>query len=263
MKDVFDLSGRVSVVMGAGRGLGRAAALAMAQYGADVAAVSRTAAQCEETRRLVEALGRRCRTYVCDVAQQPQVAETVQRIVEDFERIDILLNIAGFTARVPTVEITTEQVRRLTDVNYLGTFWSCQAVGRVMLAQGCGSIVNMSSVGGGLVGLGRGNAAYCATKGAVAALTRDLACEWGRHGIRVNAVAPGWFRTDMTAGIFDNPRFMAQAMTKLPLKRIGLPEDLIGPLVFLASDASAMITGLVLPVDAGSVETCPVEWQDD
>ena len=120
----------------------------------------------------------------------------------------------------------------------------CQAVGRIMLAQQSGNVINMSALGGGLLGMGRGNAAYCSTKGAIAALTRDLACEWGGRGIRVNAVAPCWFQTDMNAtSIFANQRFMEQVYAKLPMKRIGQPGDLVGPLVFLASEASSMITG--------------------
>ena len=155
---------------------------------------------------------------------------TVEQIAADFGRIDILVNIAGITARIPTTEIPPEQVRRLTEVNYYGTFWMCQEVGRIMLAQGGGNIVNMSALGGGLLGTGRGNAAYSSTKGAIAALTRELACEWGDAGIRVNAVAPCWFQTDMNAtSIFANKRFMEQVMTKLPMRRIGQPHELVGP----------------------------------
>jgi len=121
----------------------------------------------------------------------------------------------------------------------------------------------MSALGGGFVGTGRGNAAYSATKGAIAALTLELACEWGARGIRVNAVAPCWFRTEMNANsIFANRDFMDQVLTKLPMKRIGEPRELVGPIVFLASDASSMITGLVLPVDGGAHSTCPIEWRE-
>ena len=261
--DLFDLSGRVAVVMGAGRGLGRAAAVGMAQFGADVAAADVAAENCRETQREIEALGRRCLTFSCDISDVEQVRKAVQEIVAAFGRIDILVNIAGITARVPTDRITPEQVRKLTDVNYHGLFWCCQEVGKVMLAQGRGSIINMSALGGGFLGMGRGNAAYSSTKGAVAALTRDLACEWGTKGIRVNAIAPCWFQTEMNKGIFANPDFLAQVYTKLPMRRIGQPEDLVGPLVFLASDASAMITGLVLPVDGGAAATCPIEWTDE
>ncbi|MGO8750227.1 MAG: SDR family NAD(P)-dependent oxidoreductase [Thermoguttaceae bacterium] len=263
-KYLFSLEGKTAVVTGAARGLGRAAAVGLAAAGADVAAIDLEAARCEETVREIMALGRRAIAYGCDVADQKAVCGIVAEVHQDFDRIDILVNIAGITARIPTAEITPEIVRRLAEVNYYGTFWMCQEAGKIMLAQGRGSIVNMSALGGGLLGMGRGNAAYCATKGAIAALTRDLACEWGQHGIRVNAVAPCWFQTDMNAtSIFANPRFMEQVATKLPMRRIGQPRELVGPIVFLAGEASSMITGLVLPVDGGAAATCPIEWKAD
>ena len=262
--NLFDLSEKIAVVTGAARGLGQAAAVGLADYGADVAAIDLKAESCDETRRQVEAAGRTCRAYGCDVADEHVVRRTVDQIAADFGRIDILVNIAGITARIPTAEISPEQVRRLTDVNYYGTFWMCQAVGNIMLAQGGGNIVNMSALGGGLVGTGRGNAAYSSTKGAIASLTKELACEWGTRGIRVNAVAPCWFQTDMNAtSIFANKAFMEQVMTKLPMKRIGQPNELVGPIVFLCSEASSMITGLVLSVDGGAHAICPIEWKPE
>jgi len=262
--NLFDLSGKIAVVTGAAGGLGHAAAVGLADYGADVAAIDLKADSCGETRRGIEAAGKTCRAYGCDVADELAVERVVERIAEDFGRIDILVNIAGITARIPTAEIPPEQVRRLMTVNYYGTFWMCREVGRRMLAQGSGTIVNMSALGGGILGMGRGNAAYCSTKGAIAALTRDLACEWGSRGIRVNAVAPCWFQTDMNAdSIFAKKSFMDQVMTKLPMKQIGRPRDLVGPIVFLVSEASSMITGLVLPVDGGAAATCPIEWKDE
>ncbi len=237
---LFDLSGKVCLVTGAARGLGRAAAVGLAAHGADVALVDldrdRSAAAVGE----ISSVGRRAVAYGCDVSDQPAVRATVGQIHRDFGRVDVLVNIAGITDRTPTETIPPETVRRLTEVNYYGTFWMCQEVGRIMLAQGAGNIINMSALGGGLLGMGRGNAAYCSTKGAIAALTRDLACEWAARGIRVNAVAPCWFQTEMNAtSIFANPRFMEQVFTKLPMKRIGQPEDLVGPIVFLASEASS------------------------
>lgn len=260
---LFDLSGKIAVVTGAARGLGQAAAVGLAAYGADVAAIDLQADTCGETRRQIEAAGRKCRAYSCDIANEETVARTVTQIVADFGTIDILVNIAGITARIPTDRMPAAKVRQLTEVNYYGTFWMCQAVGRIMLAQGHGNIVNMSALGGGFLGTGRGNAAYSATKGAIAALTKELACEWGTKGIRVNAIAPCWFQTDMNAtSIFANKSFMDQVMTKLPMRRIGQPRELVGPIVFLASEASSMITGLVLPVDGGAHSTCPIEWKE-
>jgi len=261
---LFELSGKVCVVTGAARGLGRAAAVGLATYGADVALVDIDQDGCESAAEEIATLGRRGVTYGCDVADFPAVQATVKQICRDFGKVDVLVNIAGITARIATDTIPPETVRRLTEVNYFGTFWMCQEVGKIMLAQGSGNIINMSALGGGLLGMGRGNAAYCSTKGAIAALTRDLACEWAASGIRVNAVAPSWFQTEMNdTSIFTNKRFMAQVATKLPMKHVGTPEELVGPIVFLASRASSMITGLVLPVDGGAAATCPIEWKPE
>jgi gluconate 5-dehydrogenase len=263
LNQLFDLTGRVAVVTGAARGLGQAAATGLAAFGADIAAIDLSADACAGTMREIEAAGRQCRAYACDVADCEAVRKTVPAIAADFGQIDILVNIAGITARIPTDRIPPEQVRRLTEVNYYGTFWMCQEVGKIMLARGKGVVINMSALGGGFLGTGRGNAAYSSTKGAIAALTKELACEWGTRGIRVNAVAPCWFQTSMNASsIFANKYFMDQVLTKLPMRKIGEPRELVGPLVFLASDAASMITGLVLPVDGGAHATCPIEWKE-
>jgi NAD(P)-dependent dehydrogenase (short-subunit alcohol dehydrogenase family) len=262
--NLFDLTGKISVVTGAARGLGRAAAIGLAAHGANVAAIDLDRERSGDTVGEIMALGRRAIAYGCDVADEAAVHATVEQIHSDFGRIDILVNIAGITARVATTDIEPATVRRLTEVNYFGTFWMCKEVGRWMLAQGGGNIVNMSALGGGFLGTGRGNAAYSSTKGAIAALTKELACEWGDKGIRVNAVAPCWFQTEMNAtSIFANKRFMDQVMTKLPMHRIGKPHELVGPIVFLVSEASSMITGLVLPVDGGAAATCPIEWKPE
>jgi gluconate 5-dehydrogenase len=260
---LFDLSGKVAVVTGAGRGLGKAAAIGLAGFGADVAAIDLDAKNCRDTLAAIKAAGRKAAAYGCDVSDYEAVRRTVKRIAAKFGRVDVLVNIAGITARIPTVNMPPEKVRQLTEVNYYGTFWMCKEVGKVMLAQGSGNIVNMSALGGGVLGTGRGNAAYSATKGAIAALTKELACEWGTQGIRVNAIAPCWFQTEMNAtSIFANKAFMDQVLTKLPMKRIGQPPELVGPIVFLASEASSMITGLILPVDGGAHSTCPIEWKE-
>lgn len=261
--DLFNLDGRVAVVTGAARGLGKAAALGLADFGADVAVIDVLEADLGKTTDQIRGKGVRCESYLCDVSDENQVRRTAQQVEGHFGRVDILANIAGITLRIPTSDITSDQVRRLTDVNYHGIFWCCKEFGAFMLAQGKGSVINMSALGGGILGLGRGNAAYCATKGAIAALTRDLAAEWAAKGIRVNAVAPCWFETDMNrSSIFAMPNFIDQVHSKLPMRRIGKPEDVVGPIVFLASDASLMITGLVLPVDGGAASTCPIRLED-
>ena len=180
--NLFDLTGKISMVTGAARGLGRAAAVGLATYGADVAAIDLDRERSGDTVGEIAALGRRAIAYGCDVADEAAVHATVEQIHRDFGRIDILVNIAGITARIPTTEIEAATVRRLTEVNYFGTFWMCKEVGRWMLAEGGGTIVNMSALGGGFLGTGRGNAAYSSTKGAIAALTKELACEWGEQG---------------------------------------------------------------------------------
>jgi NAD(P)-dependent dehydrogenase (short-subunit alcohol dehydrogenase family) len=262
--NLFDLTGKIGIVTGAARGLGRAAAVGLATYGADVAAIDLDRERSGGTVSEIAALGRRAVAYGCDVADEEAVHATVEQIHRDFGRIDVLVNIAGITARIPTTEIEPATVKRLTAVNYYGTFWMCKEVGKYMLAQGHGNIVNMSALGGGFLGTGRGNAAYSSTKGAIASLTKELACEWGDQGIRVNAVAPCWFQTDMNAtSIFANKHFMEQVIAKLPMRRIGRPPELVGPIVFLASEASSMITGLVLPVDGGAAATCPIEWKPE
>jgi NAD(P)-dependent dehydrogenase (short-subunit alcohol dehydrogenase family) len=263
-RTLFDLTEQIAIVTGAGRGLGKAAAVGLATFGAHVAAIDLAAENCRATQAEIQSLGRRCEAYGCDVSDYEAVCRTVADIAREFGRIDILVNIAGITARIPTPEMPPETVRRLTEVNYYGTFWMCKEVGKIMLAQGKGAIVNMSALGGGFVGTGRGNAAYSSTKGAIASLTQELACEWGTQGIRVNAVAPCWFQTEMNAtSIFANKSFMDQVMTKLPMRRIGRPPELVGPIVFLASEAASMITGLILPVDGGAAATCPIEWKPE
>lgn len=261
MNELFNIEGRVAVVTGAARGLGRAAAEGLASFGADLALVDLDAERCEETRKTIAGLGRKAVAYGCNVSAPPAVASMTNAVLRDFGKIDILVNIAGITARVPTTDIDPETVKHLTEVNYYGTFWMCREVGRHMIERRSGAIVNMSALGGAFLGTGRGNAAYSSTKGAISALTKELACEWGQLGVRVNAVAPCWFQTEMNANsIFSNKRFMEQVLTKLPMKRIGQPHELVGPIVFLVSDASSMITGLVLPVDGGAASTCPIEW---
>ena len=179
-EDLFDLTQKVAAVTGAARGLGRAVAAGLARYGAEVAVVDLDRDRCAATVQEITALQRRAVAYGCDVADESAVCTTVEQIHRDFGRVDILVNIAGITARIPTEEMPPETVRRLTEVNYYGTFWMCQAVGKMMLAQGRGNIINMSALGGGLVGMGRGNAAYCSTKGAIAALTTRTGLRMGR-----------------------------------------------------------------------------------
>lgn len=246
----FDLAGQVAFVTGAGQGLGQAVALGFAQQGAAVVSVDMNAETGQETARAIVAQGGRAISARCDVTRPEEVGAAVDRAVAELGRIDVLFNSAGVTKRVPAEEFPLEQWRWIIDVNLIGLYVCCQAVGRVMLGQRRGSIINMASFAA-MAGLGRGNTAYTASKGGVAALTRELAIEWAPHGVRVNALAPCQMRTPIISALLTDQALMERLVSKIPLGRIGEPDDLVGPAIFLASDASRMVTGHVLAVDGG------------
>ncbi len=249
---LFDLSGRTALVTGAARGLGRAISLGLARQGADVALVDREPTGAEASAEAIRGLGRKAIALAGDVASEEDVRGTVAAAIEHFGQIDILVNNAGITRRIALDDWTAAEWEEVIRINQIGTFLMAREVGRPMVARRSGSIINVSALGGGLVGLGRGNAIYCSTKGAIAALTRDLAAEWARDGVRVNAVAPGWFRTEMNRPLLANQSALSRILDRVPLGRLGEPEDVVGPVVFLASEAAAMITGHLLPIDGGA-----------
>lgn len=254
-KDLFDLTGRVAIVTGAGMGLGEAMAKGLAQFGAAVVCADVNGEAAQGVARSIQETGGDALAIRCDVSQAADIAELVTQSLATFQRIDVLVNNAGTSIHIPAEDMPLEEWDRIIGVNVRGLFLCCQAVGRVMLEQGSGSIINISSIGGE-VALGRGNAAFCASKGAVGNLTRELAIEWGPRGIRVNAIAPCQFRSPglekvLSEPIFDPDKLMATWLANIPLGRIGEPGELVGPVVFLASDASCMVTGHVLAVDGG------------
>ncbi|WP_435010271.1 SDR family NAD(P)-dependent oxidoreductase [Tundrisphaera lichenicola] len=250
----FDLTDRTAIVTGAARGLGRAIALGLAQQGANLALVDRDLTGAEEVASEVRSLGRRGIAIECDIADGAAVRRTVESVLQAFDRIDALVNNAGITRRIPLFDWQPEDWEEVIRINQVGPFLMAREVGRHMVASRSGSIVNVSALGGGIMGLGRGNAVYCMTKGAVASLTRDLAAEWASSGVRVNAIAPGWFRTEMNTPLLANAEVLGKIIDRVPLGRLGEPEDVVGPAIFLISDASAMITGHLLPIDGGVSE---------
>jgi len=245
----FSLVGKVALVTGGGRGLGRGIALALAEAGADVAIASRTRSDLEAVAGEIEAKGRRARVVVGDVSAPREAHRLVEEAVGWRGRLDVLVNAAGVNRRIPSLEVREEDWDWILGVNLKGTFFVCQAAGEVMVNQGKGSIINIASL---LSAVGIPTLApYAASKTGVVGLTRVLAAEWGPHGVRVNAIAPGYFRTKMTEGLFSDPKWVERLKRQVPLGREGFPEDLSGAAVFLASDASRYITGQVIYVDGG------------
>lgn len=245
----FSLEGKVALVTGGGRGLGRGIAFALAEAGADVAIASRTRSDLEAVAGESEAKGRRARAIVGDVSAPQEAHRLVKEATDWRGRLDILVNAAGVNKRIPSLEVREEDWDWILGVNLRGTFFICQAAGEVMVNQGKGSIINIASL---LSAVGIPTLApYTASKTGVVGLTRVLAAEWGPHGVRVNAIAPGYFRTKMTEGLFSDPTWMERLKRQVPLGREGFPEDLGGAAVFLASDASRYITGQVIYVDGG------------
>ena len=246
--DRFRLDGKVAVVTGASSGLGAAFAVGLAEAGADVAICARRADRLQATAERVTALGRRCLAVTADVAIPEDCTRVIEQTVSELGDVDVLVNNAGTGTAVPATRETPEQFRRVIDVNLNGSYWMAQACGRVM-APGS-SIVNIGSVLG-LTTAGLPQAAYASSKAAIIGLTRDLAVQWtGRKGIRVNALAPGFFPSEMTEqypdGYLDD-----QAARRIPAGRIGEPDELVRAALFLASDAASYITGAVVPVDGG------------
>jgi gluconate 5-dehydrogenase len=248
--DIFSLSGRVAMVTGAAKGLGRELALGMARRGADIAAVD-TDAAVNSLVAEIRALGRKAFAACCDITIEDEVRRFVTEAAGATGKIDVLVNNAGINRKALALEQTPQTFEPVLKVNLIGTFHCCQAVGRLMREQGAGSIINMASIGG-LAALGRGNNFYGASKAAVISLTRDLALEWAPYGIRVNAIAPGWFATERVENYLRTQSGLRDRMEGVvPLGRLGTPAELVGPAIFLASDASSMMTGQVLIVDGG------------
>jgi NAD(P)-dependent dehydrogenase (short-subunit alcohol dehydrogenase family) len=251
VQDLFDLSGKTAIVTGGGSGIGRQMAGALAELGASIVLCARKVERCEAAAAELEELGVRTLALRCDVRAPDDVRAVVERTVEELGGVDVLVNNAGTSWGAPAEETPLEGWQKVLDVNLTGVFLFSQAAGRVMIERGGGSIVNIASVAA-LRGSPPGAMdaiAYNASKGGVVSFTRDLAQKWAQHGIRVNAIAPGWFPSDMSQVLLD--RFGERFLEDIPLRRFGGPDDLKGVVAFLASPASAYVTGQVLVVDGG------------
>ena len=249
--DRFRLDGKVAVVTGASSGLGAAFATGLAEAGADVVICARRADRLKETAAAVEALGRRCVAITADVSLPEDCTRVVETAVGELGHVDVLVNNAGVGTAVPATRESPDEFRRVIDVNLNGSYWMAQACGRVMKPGS--SIVNIGSVLG-QTSAALPQAAYASSKAAIIGLTRDLAAQWtGRKGIRVNALAPGFFPTEMTEQYPDG--YLDAMMIRVPAGRAGEAGELVAALLFLASDASSYVTGVVLPVDGGMLTT--------
>jgi NAD(P)-dependent dehydrogenase (short-subunit alcohol dehydrogenase family) len=246
----FDLTGQTALVTGASKGLGKAISLALANAGADVALGLRDPASGDDVVREIRAMGRRALAVPMDVRDREQIDSAIGTVVSTLGRLDIVVNNAGLGPSAPAEDVTEENFDLTVDVNVKGVFFVSQAAGRVMIGQGYGRIVSLSSQAG-FVAL-PGESIYCMTKAAVAHLTKCLAVEWGRHGITVNAVAPTFIRTPGTEADLADPAFEAEVIERVAaLHRIGVPMDVAGAVVFLASPAASLITGTTVLIDGG------------
>jgi 2-deoxy-D-gluconate 3-dehydrogenase len=247
--DALPLAGQVAIVTGASRGLGRAMAVALAGAGAAVAVAARSKPDLEETARLVGETGRRALVVPTDVTSYAEVEALVQRARDELGRLDVLVNNSGVARVAPLVEWTPAEWRALVDVNLMSVLNGCRAVAPHFIAQQSGKVINVASM---LAAIGLpGYTVYSATKGAIVAFTRALGVEWARHNIQANAIAPGWFDTDMSAPAWQNAKVGERLVRDIPARRIGRPQE-IGPLaVYLASSASDFMTGQTLFLDGG------------
>jgi len=250
MKDqLFSLEGKVAVVTGGTSGIGQALSLGLADAGADVVASARRQQQVDETAAEIESRGRKALRVASDVGDRSSLQNLLAATLEQFGKVDILVNCAGIIKRRPTLDLPEEEWTNILNTNLTGTLRACQVFGKPMLERGYGRIINIASLNS-FVALSE-VAAYAASKAGVASLTRSLAVEWSKKGVTVNAVAPGVFRTDLNAQLLDSTPRGQELLMRTPMGRFGKTEELVGAVVYLASDSSSFVTGQILVVDGG------------
>jgi NAD(P)-dependent dehydrogenase (short-subunit alcohol dehydrogenase family) len=247
--DLFDLSGRVAIVTGTSRGLGQGFARALARAGADLVLTSRDRDSLAAFEAEIKALGRRALSFQLDVRDLQSIERMAAAAEDAFGHLDILVNNAGCNIRKPSVDVTWDDWNLILDTNLRGSFFVAQAVARRMISRGYGRIINIGSVTAvsGYAGL----APYGASRGGIRQLTMSLADDWGQHGITVNCLAPGWFRTEQNKILYEDKEWVKYLCDRIPLKRPGEPHDLDAAIVFLAAESSRYITGQTLLVDGG------------
>jgi NAD(P)-dependent dehydrogenase (short-subunit alcohol dehydrogenase family) len=252
VKDLFDLSGETAIITGAGGGLGESMAHALAEAGANIVVAGRTRENIEKTASAIKEKGVKAIAIKTDITKMDEVKTMTEITIKEFGRIDILVNNAGIerTGKAPE-NIEEEEWKRVIDVDLTGVFLVSKTVGPQMIRQKHGKIINIASMSGVIMNKDKPLTDYCVAKGGVIMLTKALASEWAKHNIRVNAIAPGYMRTQQTAAAFADKRRAAEMCELTPLKRPGEVEELKGPVVFLASQASSFMTGHTLLVDGG------------
>ncbi|WP_348262674.1 glucose 1-dehydrogenase [Telmatobacter sp. DSM 110680] len=246
---LFDLTGQVAIVTGTSRGLGQYFARALAKAGADLVLTSRRRETLSQFEAEIRGLGRRCVCLELDVRDQASIKRMAVEAESAFGQIHILVNNAGCNVRKPALEVSWDDWNLVLDTNLRGSFFVAQSIAQGMIAHNYGRIINIGSVTSvfGFAGL----APYCASRGGIRQLTMSLADDWGPHGVTVNCLAPGWFKTEQNKVLYDDPEWVDYLTDRIPVKRPGLPHDLDGAVVFLASEASRYITGQTLLVDGG------------
>ena len=246
---LFDLAGKTAVVVGGTSGIGLAMAVGLAEAGADVVATGRRMAQVVEAANAIESFGVKTLRLTSDVGDRVSLENLCEESIETFGKVDILINCAGKIKRAPTMNFSEEEWQSIMDTNVTGTLRACQIFGRHMLERGYGRIINIASLNT-FVSL-KEVTAYACSKAAVGALTRSLAVEWSAQGVTVNAIAPGVFRTALNQSLLDESERGKELLLRTPMGRFGRTEELVGAAIYLASDASAFVTGEILVVDGG------------